>query len=156
MEYRLICMRRLQTCIDYRRNTSANIGTNMSANISANAAAQCSEGLTPLNVSPAEFLGAFFAAGAYYEYRDGVYEQRDSLWARGMAMSFMLPEHATMNMIKDADYQWNALIKREVEDINPNPYVINTRNGLYSVLDDTFSLCLRHHSSIHMHERRRR
>ena len=82
---------------------------------------------------------AFYAAGSYYAYENGVYAAQDSLWARATTLSFMLPDYATMNTIKDACWQWNALIRTPIEAINPNPYILNVRNGLYNILDDTLA-----------------
>jgi putative DNA primase/helicase len=51
----------------------------------------------------------------------------------------MFPRYTTMNQIKDAVWQWQSAIKTRVEALNPSPLVINVKNGLYNVLDDTLS-----------------
>jgi len=43
-----------------------------------------------------------------------------------------------MNQINDAEGQWQLLIRKPIREINPNPFIINARNGLYNVLDDSF------------------
>ena len=43
-----------------------------------------------------------------------------------------------LNAINDATGQWKMLINRSVRDINPNPFVMNLKNGLYNLLDGSF------------------
>jgi len=48
------------------------------------------------------------------------------------------PSCVTLNQINDAEGQWQLIIRKPIREINPNQYIINVKNGLYNVLDDTF------------------
>ena len=81
----------------------------------------------------------FYAPSGYYNYEDGVYKQIDDLTAKGMVQALMIPEYTHYNQIVDAESQWRVLINKAIKDINPNPYIINVRNGLYNILEDTLT-----------------
>jgi putative DNA primase/helicase len=83
-------------------------------------------------------VDAFYTAGCYYFYRDGVYAENEDLRAAAAARALMIPRYATMNAISDTVGQWKMLILKPVREINCNPFIINVRNGLYNVLDDSF------------------
>jgi len=85
-----------------------------------------------------ENVNAFYGAGSYYFYANGVYNMTEDILASTKARSFMIPRQATMNAIFDTVGQWKMLIQKPVREINCNPFVINLKNGLYNVLDDTF------------------
>jgi len=42
-----------------------------------------------------------------------------------------------MNQIVDATQQWKLRVQKDIRELNPNPYIINVKNGLYNVLEDT-------------------
>ena len=50
----------------------------------------------------------------------------------------MVPRTVTMQAINDTVGQWKMLVRKLVSEINSNPFILNLRNGLYHVLDDTF------------------
>lgn len=81
----------------------------------------------------------FYAAGQYYRYQNGVYRDIDKIEAQRIVQSKMLPSETKMLHITDAEEQWRLMIHKSPGDINPNTYVINLRNGLYSVTDDKLS-----------------
>ncbi|MDL2317711.1 phage/plasmid primase, P4 family [Eubacteriales bacterium OttesenSCG-928-A19] len=81
----------------------------------------------------------FYAAKVFHFYRDGVYVMDDDMQAALLARSFMQPRYATMLVINDTVSQWRLLIQKPMREINANPYIINVRNGLYNVLDDSFA-----------------
>jgi putative DNA primase/helicase len=81
---------------------------------------------------------AFYTAEQYYYYQDGVYTTRDDKDAKATVRTYLNPRDATMNQINDAEGQWQLIIRKPIREVNPNPYIINTKNGLYNVLDDTF------------------
>lgn len=83
-------------------------------------------------------VSAFYGAGAYYFYANGVYSMQEDITASAKARSFMIPRYTTMNQIADAVGQWRMQILRPVREINCNPFIINLKNGLYNVLDDSF------------------
>lgn len=81
---------------------------------------------------------AFYGAGCYWEYDSGVYSMREDLWASAKVREFMIPRYTSMNAINDAVGQWRMLIRKDVREINCNPFIVNVKNGLYNVLDDSF------------------
>jgi putative DNA primase/helicase len=81
---------------------------------------------------------AFYGAGSYFFYRDGVYAAAEDLAASAKAREFMISRYANMNAINDTVGQWRMLIRKAVREINCNPFIINVRNGLYNVLDGSF------------------
>ena len=44
-----------------------------------------------------------------------------------------------MNQIVDAEKQWRLRVRKDIKDLNANPFIINLRNGLYNVLEDTMT-----------------
>jgi putative DNA primase/helicase len=81
---------------------------------------------------------AFYTAEQYYYYQDGVYSTREDKDAKATMRTYLNPRDATMNQINDAEGQWQLIIRKPIREVNPNPYIINTKNGLYNVLDDSF------------------
>ena len=51
----------------------------------------------------------------------------------------MLIRETKMSQIVDAEKQWRLLVQRDIRELNANPYIINVRNGLYNVLEDTLT-----------------
>lgn len=86
----------------------------------------------------AKNVKAFYGAGSYYFYQDGVYNMHEDLAAQAKVREFLIPRYSTMNAITDTVGQWRMLIRKEVREINSNPFIINVRNGLYNVLDGGF------------------
>jgi putative DNA primase/helicase len=86
----------------------------------------------------AKDVEAFYGAGSYFFYRDGVYAAAEDLAASAKAREFMISRYASMNAINDTVGQWRMLIRKAVREINCNPFIINVRNGLYNVLDCSF------------------
>jgi len=85
----------------------------------------------------AKDMAAFYGAGSYYFYEGGVYEPREDLAAFAAVREFML-KTAKTSEISDAEKQWRSAIRKQVREINANPFIINLRNGLYNVLDGSF------------------
>ena len=42
-----------------------------------------------------------------------------------------------MSQITDAEHQWRLRIQKDVRELNSNPFIINLKNGLYNLLEDT-------------------
>lgn len=83
-------------------------------------------------------IDAFYGAGSYYFYQDGVYAMHEDLVAAAKAREYMIPRYASMTAITDTVGQWRMLIRKAVREINCNPFIVNLRNGLYNVLDGSF------------------
>lgn len=78
-----------------------------------------------------------YAAEQHYIYRGGVYQPIHEMEAQKMVRDKMLPSETKMNQITDAERQWRLLIRKEIRELNANPFILNVRNGLYNVLDNT-------------------
>lgn len=87
----------------------------------------------------AKEVKAFYSAEQYYVYKDGVYSAVPDLEARRIARSYMNPRYTLMSNITDAEGQWRMLCMKPLREINANPYIINVKNGLYNVLDGSFT-----------------
>jgi len=81
---------------------------------------------------------AFYCTEQYYFYENGVYSPRGDKDAKAAVRGYLNPRDVTMNQINDAEGQWQLIIRKPIREINPNPFIINTRNGLFNVLDDSF------------------
>jgi putative DNA primase/helicase len=81
----------------------------------------------------------FYTAEQYNVYENGVYNAINDLSAKAIVRRQMIPRYTALSNITDAEGQWRMLIMKPLREINSNPYIINVRNGLYNVLDGTFS-----------------
>lgn len=79
----------------------------------------------------------FYAAEQHYRYEGGVYKEMTEMQAQKIARDLMIPRETKMGQITDAEKQWRLNIQRSIYELNPNPYIINLRNGLYNVLEGT-------------------
>lgn len=86
----------------------------------------------------AENVDAFYGAGNYYFYANGVYSAVDDICASAKVREYMIPRYASMTAISDTVGQWKMLIVKAVREINCNPFIVNLQNGLYNILDDSF------------------
>ena len=86
----------------------------------------------------AERFRAFYCTEQYYFYENGVYSPRGDKDAKAAVRSYLNPRDVTMNQINDAEGQWQLIIRKPIREINPNPFIMNVKNGLYNVLDDSF------------------
>lgn len=86
----------------------------------------------------AKNVDAFYGAGSYFFYENGVYNSQEDLAAQAKVREFLIARYSTMNAITDAVGQWRMQIRKAVREINSNPFIINVRNGLYNVLDGSF------------------
>lgn len=81
----------------------------------------------------------FYAAEQHFIYRGGVYAELSEMEAQRQVQEKMLVREAKMSQIIDAEKQWRLLVQRDIRELNANPYIINVRNGLYNVLEDTLT-----------------
>lgn len=86
----------------------------------------------------AKKVRVFYGAGSYFFYGGGVYTACEDLMAAAKVREYMIPRYASMTAITDTVGQWRMLIRKAVREINCNPFIINVKNGLYNVLDDSF------------------
>lgn len=81
----------------------------------------------------------FYAAEQHFSYRGGVYVEMSEMGAQRLVQEKMLIRETKMSQIIDAEKQWRLLVQRDIRELNANPYIINVRNGLYNVLEDTLT-----------------
>lgn len=87
----------------------------------------------------AEHFDAFYTAEQYYFYGGGVYSPQGDKDAKAEVRTYLNPRDATLNQINDAEGQWQLTIRKAIREINPNPFIINTANGLYNTISDTIN-----------------
>ena len=85
----------------------------------------------------AEVQQVFYAAEQHYRYEGGVYREMTEMQAQKITRDSMIPRETKMSQITDAEKQWRLLIQRSIHELNSNPYIINLKNGLYNVLEET-------------------
>ncbi len=86
-----------------------------------------------------ETENVFYAAEQHYAYGNGVYGQMSEMEAQHLCQNKMIVRETKMNQITDAEKQWRLRIRKDIKDLNANPFIINLRNGLYNVLEDTLT-----------------
>lgn len=79
----------------------------------------------------------FYAAEQHYRYEGGVYKEMTEMQAQKITRDKMISHECKMSQITDAEKQWRLNIQRSIHELNSNPYIINLKNGLYNVLEDT-------------------
>ena len=87
----------------------------------------------------AQKASVFYAAEQHYRYEHGVYTEISELDAKNMVREQMLTGNTKLSQISDAEGQWRMQIQRDVRELNANPYLINVRNGLYNVIENTLT-----------------
>ncbi len=87
----------------------------------------------------AEDENVFYAAEQHYIYRGGVYCEMSELEAQSMVQDKMIVSETKMSQIVDAEHQWRLYVQSDIRELNANPYIINVKNGLYNVLEDTLT-----------------
>ena len=83
-------------------------------------------------------VDAFYATSSFFFYEDGVYREGEDMAAAAGVRERMIPRTVSMQAINDTVGQWKMLIRKPVSEINSNPFILNLRNGLFNVLDDSF------------------
>lgn len=81
----------------------------------------------------------FYAAEQHHIYSGGVYREMSEMEAQHMVQNMMLPAETKMAQIVDTEHQWRLLVQKDIRELNSNPFIINVRNGLYNILEDTFT-----------------
>ena len=78
-----------------------------------------------------------YAAEQFHMYQGGVFKEISEMEAQRLVQEKMIPREMKMNQIVDATQQWKLRIQKDIRELNPNPYILNLKNGLYNVLEDT-------------------
>ena len=84
-----------------------------------------------------ESEAVIYAAEQHYIFRDGVYQEMNDMEAQRIVQLKMLSRETKMNQIVDAEHQWRLHVQKDLRELNSNPFIINVRNGLYNVLENT-------------------
>lgn len=87
----------------------------------------------------AETQKVFYAAEQFYLYQGGVFKEITDMEAQRLVQEQMISREMKMNQILDATHQWKLRVQKDIRELNPNPYIINVKNGLYNVLEDTLT-----------------
>ena len=87
----------------------------------------------------AETQKVFYAAEQFYLYQGGVFKEITDMEAQRLVQEQMISREMKMNQILDATHQWKLRVQKDIRELNPNPYIINIKNGLYNVLEDTLT-----------------
>lgn len=74
-----------------------------------------------------------FVGEGFYEYQQGVYKVVEDDHCKRIIRDRLLAEHVRMNQINDVFGQWSLGISMAVDQMNPNPHIINVKNGLYDI-----------------------
>ena len=89
-----------------------------------------------LAVHMSQDIFAFYGAEEFYLYENGVYRPIKEIYAAKLVRNHLIDQYATLNGINDALGQWKIMIYKPINQLNPNPFVINLKNGLYNVLEE--------------------
>lgn len=87
----------------------------------------------------AENENVFHAAEKYFRYKNGVYRPITESTVKRLVQSKLNIRTATSAQIRDTTDQWMIQVEKQICDLNANPFIINCKNGLYNVLDDSFN-----------------
>lgn len=79
----------------------------------------------------------FYAAEQFFLYQGGVFREISEMEAQRLVQDKMIAREMKMNQIVDATQQWKLRVQKDIRELNPNPYIINVKNGLYNVLENT-------------------
>lgn len=72
-----------------------------------------------------------FIGEAFFDYQAGVYQPVADAYCKRIIRDHLMDEHVRMNQINDVFGQWALGIGMAVDQINPDPAIINVKNGLY-------------------------
>lgn len=80
-------------------------------------------------------IPAINTTGRFYLYDKGVYELADNGEADAVTKDFIEDRYCTMAVINDTVGLWGTdkKVKIKPDGINPDPYILNLKNGLYDI-----------------------
>ena len=81
-------------------------------------------------------VNVFYAAEQHYFYENGVYRSIDELEVQRMVQDKLIDTEAKMSQITDAEHQWRMRVRKDMRELNSNPFLINVKNGLYNVMEN--------------------
>lgn len=93
-----------------------------------------------------------FVGEAFFEYRQGVYQLVADDYCKQIIRGQLRDDHVRMAQINDVFGQWALGISRPAAAMNPQPQIINVKNGLYDTRSGTLAPHTRDYpSTIQMH-----
>ena len=81
-------------------------------------------------------VNVFYAAEQHYFYENGVYRSIDELEVQKMVQDKLIDTEAKMSQITDAEHQWRMRVRKDMRELNSNPFLINVKNGLFNVMEN--------------------
>ena len=81
-------------------------------------------------------VNVFYAAEQHYFYENGVYRSIDDLEVQRMVQEKLIDTEAKMSQITDAEHQWRMRVRKDMRELNSNPFLINVKNGLFNVMEN--------------------
>ena len=81
-------------------------------------------------------VNVFYAAEQHYFYENGVYCSIDELEVQKMVQDKLIDTEAKMSQITDAEHQWRMRVRKDMRELNSNPFLINVKNGLFNVMEN--------------------
>ena len=87
----------------------------------------------------AETAGIIFVNSEYYQYENGVYvkSQKDKIQCL-IRDKMQQTDEISIYQIRDAEEQLKLLVRHDQEELNPDTYIINLKNGMYDLKTNTF------------------
>ncbi|MYL54183.1 hypothetical protein GLW08_12630 [Pontibacillus yanchengensis] len=84
-----------------------------------------------------ENINSIHIAGVLHLYENGVYRPIFNKEEEGIIKALITPEFSTQAMTKDIAYQWKIdhRINVHQKNVNPNPFLINLKNGMLDISD---------------------
>lgn len=73
----------------------------------------------------------------FYLYKDGVYKPITKGERYAIIKQFVEDRYITTSILKDTEFQWvhDISIKKNIQQINSTPYIINLKNGLFDLIN---------------------
>jgi len=86
----------------------------------------------------AETVHAFYAGETFFIYKSGVYAEREDTEAAGIVKTYLPDVDCRSARITDALNLWKLDILKSADALNPDPLLVNLKNGLLDVQTGAF------------------
>lgn len=83
---------------------------------------------------------SLYCGGRFYLYSNGVYKECKYNEAQGIIKSKIDDKYLKMSLIRDVEGLWSIdnEVKKDPNELDPDPNIINLKNGLYNVIANEF------------------
>lgn len=75
-------------------------------------------------------------ASSYYQYKNGVYTALPDESVNALIHDKLLVTESNMYSVTDTAKQLQLLVRKDLSELNVNPFLINVKNGIYDVKND--------------------